>query len=332
VTFDVIRAIEACYAPASDDAAWRQGVCEALGPLDRGFGRAVMSYDARDPAAFVVDGMAQSGNPRDLKEMAREFHRTASPGQVRGLYWRLPPFASLLATARSLDQETAALVHAFLERTGFPDLFAVHGAEPDHRGTIIGFGAEQAWRPATPLAHQLACLAAHLTTASRLRQALGGPAVPESSRTEAVLDPSGRVEDARGDAIPTAARARLGEAVRRVERARGRARRVSPGEAVELWRGLVDGTWSLVDHVEVGSRRTVLAVRNAPGVPDPRALTPRERDILGFALMGRSNKWIGYALGIAPSTVAEHLSRASRKLGARSRTELILSFGLAGLP
>jgi DNA-binding CsgD family transcriptional regulator len=46
-----------------------------------------------------------------------------------------------------------------------------------------------------------------------------------------------------------------------------------------------------------------------------------------IAAMGRSNKWIGYALGLAPSTVAGHLSSAVARLGFRSRTELILGLG-----
>jgi DNA-binding CsgD family transcriptional regulator len=257
------------------------------------------------------------------------FHRAAGPEQIRAIYWRPPPVTLLRATASTLDRQSASLFHAFLERSEVPDLLAVNGGGPDHRGAVAGIGIDLDWRPGATLAHQLACLAAHMATGSRLRRLVGGLAGPDSSQTEAVLQTSGRVADARGAARSPAARARLGEAVRRIERVRSRARRVSAGETVELWRGLVDGTWSLVDHVEAGGRRMVLAVRNAPGVVDPRALTPLERDVLGLALMGRSNKWIGYALGIAPSTVADHLSRASRKMGARSRTELILSFGQA---
>jgi DNA-binding CsgD family transcriptional regulator len=89
----------------------------------------------------------------------------------------------------------------------------------------------------------------------------------------------------------------------------------------------VDGTWSLVDHVESDGRRWVLARRNAPGARDPKALSPRERDVLALAALGHSNKYVGYLLGLAPSTVAGHLAAAQRKLRLRSRSELIAMFG-----
>jgi DNA-binding CsgD family transcriptional regulator len=80
---------------------------------------------------------------------------------------------------------------------------------------------------------------------------------------------------------------------------------------------------SLVDHCERDGRRLVLARRNRPDVNDPKALAPRERDVLAYAALGHSNKYIGYMLGLAPSTVAEHLLRAERKLGVGSRGEVI---------
>ncbi len=47
-------------------------------------------------------------------------------------------------------------------------------------------------------------------------------------------------------------------------------------EALQLWQGLVDGTWSLVDRCEAAGKRYILACCNEPGVRDPKALTPRE--------------------------------------------------------
>jgi DNA-binding CsgD family transcriptional regulator len=330
MNLDVIRAIEACYAPVADEATWLAGIGEALAPLDAGLGGAALTYDASDPARFRLETLVTVGEAGDLRGPLEAFHHMGCAEQIRAMYWHPPPCGSLVATLGSVDPTTAALARGYLEAASYPDIFAVHGVEPDHRGLLVGFAGRR--RVPSPLHHRLACLAAHLSTAYRLRTALGGLATPDAERTEAVLDPSGRVADARAGARPAAARARLGEALRRVERARGGARRASQDEAVLLWRGLVDGTWSLVDHWESDGRRRVLAVRNAPGVADPRALTPRERDVLAFALMGRSNKWIAYTLGLAPSTVSEHLALARRKLGARSRAELILAVSGAGAP
>jgi len=52
-------------------------------------------------------------------------------------------------------------------------------------------------------------------------------------------------------------------------------------------------------------------------------LTLRERQVVGFASLGHSNKLIAYELGLKPSTIATHLSAAAKKLGLRSRLELI---------
>jgi DNA-binding CsgD family transcriptional regulator len=48
--------------------------------------------------------------------------------------------------------------------------------------------------------------------------------------------------------------------------------------------------------------------------------------VLAYAVLGHSNKYIGYMLGLAASTVGEHLANAQRKLAAGSRRELIALF------
>jgi DNA-binding NarL/FixJ family response regulator len=53
-----------------------------------------------------------------------------------------------------------------------------------------------------------------------------------------------------------------------------------------------------------------------------RQLTPREQRVVAYATLGFSNKAIGYELGLSTSAVAAHLTRAMRKLGARSRVSL----------
>jgi DNA-binding CsgD family transcriptional regulator len=56
---------------------------------------------------------------------------------------------------------------------------------------------------------------------------------------------------------------------------------------------------------------------------DADALSKRERDVVLLAALGRQNKVIAYELGLAYSTVTTLLARAAKKLGARSRTELL---------
>lgn len=53
----------------------------------------------------------------------------------------------------------------------------------------------------------------------------------------------------------------------------------------------------------------------------PRALTPRELEILGLIVAGLANKEIAYRLAISDRTVQFHIRSIFDKTGARSRTE-----------
>lgn len=52
-------------------------------------------------------------------------------------------------------------------------------------------------------------------------------------------------------------------------------------------------------------------------------LSPRELEVLGFVVAGKSNKEIACTLNICEGTVKIHLNRMMRKLGARGRVEAI---------
>jgi DNA-binding NarL/FixJ family response regulator len=55
-------------------------------------------------------------------------------------------------------------------------------------------------------------------------------------------------------------------------------------------------------------------------------LSARERQVLAFAALGHANKLIAYELGLPESTVSSALRSIARKLGARSRLELVRMF------
>jgi DNA-binding NarL/FixJ family response regulator len=155
------------------------------------------------------------------------------------------------------------------------------------------------------------------------------PAPSAESGSEAVLDPNGRVQHAQERAEPQSARDSLREAVRSRERARGSLRRKDADTALGIWRALVVGRWSLVDHFESDGRRYIVAVPNAPRSRDPRGLTDREQAVAELLALGQSNKRIAYALGVSEGTVAALAHRTLRKLGLRSRAALaeLLSTG-----
>ena len=163
-------------------------------------------------------------------------------------------------------------------------------------------------------------VAAHVGAGRRLREALHPP-----SSVDAVLTSNGGLLHAEVRATGRPARGALIAAVK--ARAVARARVLPEGRAVEMWHALVDGEWSLVDHVDTDGKRLVLARRNPLRLRDPVALTERERAVVVLAASACSNKQIAYELGLMPSTVASHLASGMRKLRVRTRAELVRTLG-----
>lgn len=67
-----------------------------------------------------------------------------------------------------------------------------------------------------------------------------------------------------------------------------------------------------------------------PGEP-PETLTPRELEVLSLVADGLSNKEIARRLGISEHTVKFHVNTIMSKLGARSRTEAVVTAARLGL-
>jgi len=154
----------------------------------------------------------------------------------------------------------------------------------------------------------------HLAAALRLRKHAAAPV--------AILTPSGKVVHAEGPAQARSVREALVAAVSAMERARtGRVRR-DPEEALRLWRGLVSGQWSLVDHFEWQGQRFLAARENAPHAGDPRGLSEFEDACLHYYLRNASTDEIAFALGRSPATVGKALSGVARRLGFPSRALL----------
>lgn len=158
-------------------------------------------------------------------------------------------------------------------------------------------------------------ISAHFGAALRLR---GQPPRPEEAR----LSPDGAVLDARGDATAPAARERLRAAAVAIARAR-RDDHHEPGAGLALWTAMVEGRWTLVERFDGDGKRFWIARRNdSLGQPSP-ALGPRERMVLERAALGGSLRYVAYELGLPPSTVSDLLARGLRRLGLRSRAELV---------
>lgn len=173
-------------------------------------------------------------------------------------------------------------------------------------------------------------IGAHLVSGYRLRRGLvDGHDEPDQSdalpqHAEAVIDPKGfQIEEAIGRAQAPGARQLLREAAIHIDRARGRMRESDPEQALDLWKALVEGRWSLVDWFDSDGRRYVLAHSNPPDLKDPRGLTERESQICTYSALGESNKLISYRLGVSQSQVSMVLRSAMRKLGVQTRAQLV---------
>jgi DNA-binding CsgD family transcriptional regulator len=104
---------------------------------------------------------------------------------------------------------------------------------------------------------------------------------------------------------------------------------------VEALRRLVP-VLSLSRHAYLGG--SVQVACGQPAAPLQRGsaaglavLTPREREVLGYLHLGYTNQQIGLALGSAPRTVRNQLSRVYGKLGISTRAEAV-AWGLAHSP
>jgi len=174
--------------------------------------------------------------------------------------------------------------------------------------------------PTSPVRDKYRRLAAHFSSAIRLRRRLTKDRDPEP---DAVFDPAGKSRHARGAARERDALQELRLAVRDREKARTKRRSSDADEPLRLWKAMVSGRWSLLDRFESDGRRFVVAMENENVPLDPRALTPREEQAAQLAGCGASNSRIAYALGVTADCVSSHLHTALRKLRCTSRRDLI---------
>ena len=313
---DLVSIIEAAYALDGSTEDWLDGVMDAMADTLGDGGRAVAAlYDATKP---------------DWVEIVGARWRNLPPEFVQQLFNQPPGTPSdsrrLVQTFRKLafgtvNEDVLPIVHGFREllpRYGVQDLACVNATDPTFRGCLICLPRPVTKYPAR-VRYVWRQLAAHLAAGMRLRRVLAtlAGAGDPTNQAEAVLTSDGRAAHATGPARSGAARAALKESLVRIEEARA-SRRGDQTKAVDMWRGLCAGRWSLVEHFERDGRRYFLAYRNDPALARARALTARERQVCTYAAMGHSNKLIAYSLGLSPPAVATHLERARRKLGRKA--------------
>jgi len=326
----IIDLTEAAYDLDADDTEWLSAVLRrGLPVLDHGLGVAGWEY-GRSPSGGEVEHrrVRVASGPQDFAD--RHVRGVASvPSEV---------LRSALGTGRATtgSQVSSELGHpealeSYTSHVGYcKDVLYLTAVDARGAGVSIIVPLPEVTTLSRHEARRWQMLAAHLEAGHRLREGVTAAegqqeaAIDLPHHAEAILETkSFRVAEATGCAQRRTAVQRLRDAAVAIDRARGKMRQTDPQKALEGWKALVQGRWSIVDWFDTDGRRFVLAIPNAPELVDPRGLTERESQVVWMAAEGMTNKMIAYRLGLSTSRVSLLLRNAMQKRGARTRPQLV---------
>jgi DNA-binding CsgD family transcriptional regulator len=317
----LVELVEAAYQHADRPEPWLNRLIDAVAHLDSGLGICAYTW-AETPAGIQrTSDIVVRNAPDGVAELADAFVAAPTFAEQDIAYRRTPACMTMSQAFGSRPPDTIDEgFWLFFDRAlkvGIGDLIGIKTVDPTGVGAALAVLLPRPEPGAVNEREEALWHRAMVHVSAGLR--LGGALRVENA--DAVLEPDGRCVHAEGRARARTAREALRDAALRVDHARTNLRD-DPRAALDAWRGLVDGRWSLVDHFDHDGRHYLLAHQNDPKLADPRALSVRERQTAAYAAMGWSNKEIAYALGVAPSTVSSHLAAARRKLGVTDDAHL----------
>ncbi len=334
-----IDLVEAAYDVEKSDADWLPDLLEAGAPiLDHGLGIVATRFE-RPPhgagADLVLRDVHHKSLPADMWARLEAARSVLSADAVRAL-----TSAGHAGTWTELAQDYPKDCELFLDKLGYPDMLGLVASDPRGVGIHLSAPLPEATRLTSRSRLRWQMLGAHISAAHRLRSALSDSyerlrAEPTDlpHGAEAVLDAGAfRIVDSVGRAREPNASENLRRAARRVDKARGKLRRDDPRKALEMWKALICGRWSVVDWFDTDGRRFVLARPNPPRVYDPRGLSEQECQVVTYVLLGETNKLIAYRLGLSQGRVSGLLKSAMHKLGTKSRAQLVRKLRPLGVP
>jgi DNA-binding CsgD family transcriptional regulator len=313
----LVDILEAAYQIETPMEPWMKGMAAAINShLGFGLGVAALGYRIGDAGMLQPTAMIAEQLPPGALESFQKLLPSLPPDYIARTFAALPCDIASNSGPEQIRQITRETFRHW-EQFGFRDCLTINGLDPTRHGVCFAVWLpKKQKRLSPPVRARWSRVAAHVAAANRLRARLAEPA-------EAIVTPSGKVEHAEDAAKSKDSRDELGQGAKNLDRARGKLRKSDPDRAVAEWKGLIAARWTLIDHFETDGRRYLLARRNEAAREGYIALSDRERQAIGFARLGHGNKLIAYEMGITPSTVAVLLHRASRKLGLRTRAELL---------
>lgn len=144
------------------------------------------------------------------------------------------------------------------------------------------------------------------------------------AQVDTALEHDDRLLQAESEARAPRHQQALRAAVKAFDRMRGRERCIDPDTAVEAWRALASGRWSLIERFESDGRRYLVARCNPPGAVSGQALSRLEAHAMVLRAQGASYKLAAYELDISPATAHRLVQAGMRKLGMNLESELPL--------
>jgi DNA-binding CsgD family transcriptional regulator len=316
---EALAMIDAAYAFDRAEDEWVRGVVDAARAFDLGHG--VGAYIAELGARIGV--RALTFELRTPVPGMPEITGAMSPRLWGQMHKPIP--TSYVADVYNTALQEGLVSEEF--RTLFengPRAWGVIGGDPAHETFLLMLPCDDRKSLTQGDRAALDCVGAHLGAALRLRGMQARAPHADDHGVEAVVTPGGKLLDLRGPEAEASSRT-LVETVQKAERAR--TRKASPEERLATWTALVEGRWSIVETTESDGKRMLLAVKNEPRTANIRKLTSRERSAASYAALGHSYKYIAYELGIKAPTVSALVKGALRKLGLKSRADLIRVFG-----
>ena len=313
----VLRLLDLAYED-STDAVWRKGLLERMRSLlpnarTSGF-YAYKSRDVEGGMTLTIDGALTLTGEDGLENSLGEFQKQP-PAVLESLLGRTMANTASEQTGAGVEMADWPQWRA-MWRPPVIDSLGLVARDPSGDGLLLFTGLTVTTRLTERERALLKKLATHLGAAHRLRRAKH---VHRLDEAEAVLSPTGKLLHAPEGAENK--RDALDEGRRRRDEARKTTHDAE--RALEIWRGLVAGRWSLVDHFDTDGKRFLLAMKNTPTVEKRADLTPLERRVCALVAMGHRDKEVAYMLGISTASVSASLHRARRKLAVTSRADLV---------
>ncbi len=307
------------------ETEWLVGIASAAAPLlDEGFGVVAWTWTLA-PDTPHLQGMTVLGGPAGITEAVEDAARGVDRRVLVGLFHSAPCSSlDMSGTMEIVQTDTAS---RGLLSLGIRDCLAIMGVDSGRYCTALTAYRASTTRPARRVVSRWSRVASHLAAGFRVRRGLAGARTCAFARPdafagcEAIFTQAGRLAHAEGPAEH--ARKSLAHAVLAVNRARGNLRTDDPDAALDAWKGLVAGRWSLVEHIDTDGKRFLVARKNEPGAFGPSGLSQRERQVLADRARGLSLKLIAYDLGLSIASVSRYLQAGMAKLGISCDAELV---------